>query len=206
MNKLLVEFIGTFFLVLTIGMTVHQTPDGVVPPIAIAAVLMAVIYAGGPISGAHYNPAVTVAFVLRGGFSVGLAVPYIVAQLIGGGLAAAAVLYIKGGGGSPGELMTAPALLAEFLFTFALVWVILQVASSKKAAGNPYFGLAIAAVVLAGAFSMGAVSGAAFNPAVAFGVSLMGLSAWSNIWIFLIANFGGGIAAALAFKIINPGD
>lgn len=206
MAKLLVELIGTFFLVFTIGMTVYEAPASVMPPLAIAAVLVGIIYAGGPVSGAHYNPAVTVAFWVRGSFGGGLVVPYIAAQLVGAALAAAAVLYLQGVSAIPGDLATGPALLAEFLFTFALVWTILQVATTKAAAGNGYYGLAIASIVLAGAFAVGEVSGAAFNPAVAVAVSIMGLSGWENLWVFLVANLAGGLAAAGAFRVINPGE
>jgi aquaporin Z len=96
-----------------------------------------------------------------------------------------------------------PALLAEFVFTFALVWVILQVATTKATSGNSYYGAAIGGTVVAGAFAVGGVSGGAFNPAVAFGLCLMGIISWTSIWVFLVANFAGAIAATLAFKAVN---
>jgi aquaporin Z len=92
-------------------------------------------------------------------------------------------------------------MLNEFLFTFALAYVVLTVATSKRSTGNSYYGLAIGFTVLAGAYAGGAISGGAYNPAVAVGITIMGLSAWSNIWIFLVANFAGGAAAAVIFKI-----
>ena len=99
-----------------------------------------------------------------------------------------------------------PAFVAEFLYTFALVYVILNVATAKANAGNSFYGLAIGMTVMAGAFAVGPISGAAFNPAVAIGVAIMGLSPWPVFWIYLAANFLGGAAAAVVFKALNPAD
>lgn len=99
-----------------------------------------------------------------------------------------------------------PALLAEFLFTFALVYVVLNTATAKANAGNSFYGLAIGFTVLTGAFAVGGISGGAFNPAVAFGITLLGLSLWTNIWIFLLANFLGGAVAGVTFRWLNPTD
>ncbi len=204
MNKYLTEFIGTFFLVFTIGCTVlgHAAE----PPLAIGAVLMVMVYAGGHISGAHYNPAVTLAVFLRGRCAAGDVVPYWVAQIIGATLAAFAAKYLFHPG-LAGPLPSVPAaLLAEFLFTFALCYVVLNVATAKSTAGNSYYGLAIGFTVLAGAFAVGPISGGAFNPAVAVGVSVMGMAPWSILWVYLLANFAGAAAAAGVFKLNNPAD
>jgi aquaporin Z len=207
MNKLITEFIGTFFLVLTIGTTVIGTNPGVIPPLAIGIVLAVMIYAGGHVSGAHYNPAVTLGIVIRGKLGANEALGYMGSQVAGAVLASLAVGFFKAGvpvaAGSP-ELL--PALLAEFLFTFALVYVVLNVATAKGTANNSFYGFAIGGTVMAGAFAVGGISGGAFNPAVAIGITLMGLSSLSNIWIFLVANFLGGAVAALAFNTINPDD
>jgi aquaporin Z len=96
------------------------------------------------------------------------------------------------------------AFLAEFLFTFALVYVVLNVATADATAGNSYFGLAIGFTVLAGAFAVGHVSGATFNPAVAIGASIRGLLSWSNLWLYIVAELLGGAAAAFVFKALNP--
>jgi aquaporin Z len=96
------------------------------------------------------------------------------------------------------------AFLAEFLFTFALVYVKLNVATADATAGNSYFGLAIGFTVLAGAFAVGQVSGAAFNPAVAIGASIRGLLTWSNLWLYIVGELLGGAAAAFVFKALNP--
>jgi aquaporin Z len=207
MNKYVVEFIGTFFLVLIIGCTVLAGGGGIIPPLAVGLGLAAIIYASGHISGAHFNPAVTIGAFIRGRCPAKDIVPYIAAQLAGAALAAFAVKFLRSGAApTPIAPAVGPALLAEFLFTFMLVYVILNVATAKGTAGNSFYGLAIGAVVLAGALSVGDISGCALNPAVAVAFSILNLAAWSNIWIYLVANFAGGIAAALAFKALNPQD
>src|SRR6201993_1268715 len=113
-------------------------------------------------------------------------------QVMGAVLAALVVKFLKGGAAvAPLQPATVPALLAEFLFTFALVYVVLNVATAKGSSGNSFYGLAIGFTVLAGAFAVGGISGGAFNPAVAIGATTMGLSPWSNIWIYLVAEFLG---------------
>jgi aquaporin Z len=208
MMKYLVEFIGTFFLVATIGFTVLKPNDaGDMAPLAIGSVLMVMIFAGGYVSGGHYNPAVTLAVFLRGKCPLTDVVPYMIAQVAAAAAAAFLVLFMKG---NPPPPPSSPdvirALIAEFLYTFALCYVVLNVATAKGTSGNPTYGLAIGFTVLAGAYSVGAISGGAFNPAVAVGVTLMGLSAWANIWIFLVANFAASAAAATVFKLVNPQD
>lgn len=205
--KYLVEFIGTFFLVTTIGCTVISGGEGVIPPLAIGSVLMVMIYAGGHVSGAHYNPAVTLAVWMRGRCPTKDVPGYMIAQVAGAVVAAGLVLFLKD---SPKVEAMKPdvvkALVAEFLFTFALCYVVLNVATSKKTAGNSNYGLAIGFTVLAGAFAVGPISGGAFNPAVAVGITVLGLSSPANIWIFLVANFGAAAVAANLFKLINPDD
>jgi aquaporin Z len=208
MRKYVVELIGAFFLVLTVGMTVMKTPEGVIPPLAIGSALMVMIYAGGHISGGHYNPAVTLAVWIRGKCPTSDVIPYMVAQVIGAVLAALIVIYLKGGMPKEGPPSRDPfaSLLVEFLFTFALAYVVLNVATAKSTAGNSNYGLAIGFTVLTGAFAVGTISGGAFNPAVAIGISVMGLSSWINIWIYLVGCFAGGAAAGVLFKWLNPDD
>jgi aquaporin Z len=207
MNKYAMELIGTFFFVLTIGMVVIEPGAGAFAPIAIGSALMVMIYAGGHISGGHYNPAVTLAVWMRGRCA-GSDVPgYMISQFTGGIVAAFAVFLIKGN--VPvveTPIATAPSLLSEFLFTFALCFVVLNVATSKRTDGNSFYGLAIGFTVLIGAYAVGSISGGAFNPAVAVGIITMGLINVSSIWIFLLANFLGGIVAALVFNAMNPDD
>jgi aquaporin Z len=207
MNKYLTEFIGTFFLVLTIGCTVIPGAPGVIPPLAIGAALMVMIFAGGHISGGHYNPAVTLAVWIRGRCETKDVIPYWVVQLAGGILAAVVATWLLGRSGAPMEIKNVPAaLVAEFLFTFALAYVVLNVATAKGTAGNSFYGLAIGMTVMTGAFAVGGISGGAFNPAVAVGAAVMKLVSFSQIWIHPLADLAGGAVAALVFKLLNPAD
>jgi aquaporin Z len=207
MNKYIVELIGTFFLVLTVGCTVIAPGAGDLAPLAIGASLMVMIFAGGHISGGHYNPAVTLGVWMRGKCATKDIVPYWVAQLVGALLAAVIVKFFKGGAAmTPGNPPVLAALLAEFLFTFALVYVVLNTATAKGTEGNSFYGLAIGMTVMTGAFAVGNISGGAFNPAVALGISIMGLSAWTNIWIFWVSELIAGAAAAALFKAVNPAE
>jgi aquaporin Z len=211
MARYFTEFIGTFFLVLTIGLTVTGGSD--LAPVAIGSVLMVMVYMGGHISGAHYNPAVTLAVCLRGKLPASQVVPYWIAQ-IAGAFAAAAMAYVMLGKTipvAPGEGVTAiHALLNEFLFTFALALVVLNVATAKGTAGNSFYGLAIGFTVVVGALAGGGISGGAYNPAVAIGPNLAnviwGQGSLGHLWIYLVACFAGGAVAAVVFKIQNPED
>jgi aquaporin Z len=206
MRKYLTEFIGTFFLVLTIGCTVVPGAQGVIPPLAIGMVLAVMIFAGGHISGAHYNPAVTLAVWLRGKCETRDVVPYVIAQVAAAAAAAAIVGFLYGSG-KPMTIESVPkAMLAEFLFTFALAYVVLNTATAKGTANNSFYGLAIGMTVLAGAFSVGAISGGAFNPAVAVGIAIMNLVNFADIWIHVAADLAGGAVAAIVFKGANPDD
>ena len=207
MNRYIMELVGTFFLVFTIGCTVVGNGAGALAPLAIGSALMIMVFAGGHISGAHYNPAVTLGVWLRGKCETKDVAGYMISQIAGAALAALAVKYLKAGAAvAPMSLAALPALLAEFLFTFALVFVVLNVATAKSTSGNSFYGLAIGFTVMTGAFAVGNISGGVFNPAVAVGVSMMGLSAWTNIWIYLVADFAAGAAAALAFRVVNPSE
>jgi aquaporin Z len=163
---------------------------------------------GGHVSGAHYNPAVTLGVAMRGGLDGKLIVPYMVAQLLGAIVAAWVVRILTGNtfAPMPGEGMsTLAALLVEILYTFALVLVVLNVAVSKRTQGNSYYGLAIGFTVLAGAFAGGAISGGAFNPAVGIGPTLinamLGGGTLANIWLYIVGPFAGGALAAFVFGI-----
>ena len=207
MPKYLTEFIGTFFLVLTVGCTGIAVGPGVIPQTAIGAALMVMVYAGGPVSGAHYNPAVTWGVFLRGRCAALDVAPYMVAQVLGALAASAAVMYLKlGAGATLFQAPIGPAFAAEVLFTFALVYVVLNVATTKSAAGNSYFGLAIGFTVSAGAFAVGNISGGAFNPAVAIGACMMGMLSWSAIWLYLIAEPIGATLAAVVFRVLRPDE
>jgi aquaporin Z len=208
MKRYLVEFIGTFFLVFTVGSTVIGPGAGSLAPLAIGASLMIMVYAGGHVSGGHYNPAVTLAVWMRGKCDTKDVIPYWVAQLVAAFVAAWIVGKIKMPGAAQPLVLTSwkPAFVAEFLFTFALCWVVLNAATSKATSGNSFYGLAIGMTVMTGAFAVGGVSGGAFNPAVATGITLMGLSFWSNFWVLIAGEAAGAVAAATAYKIVNGSD
>lgn len=200
--KYLCEFIGTFFLVLTIGMVVlDPNSAGPLAPLAIGSILAVFVYAGGHVSGAHYNPAVSLAVFLRGKLPSTELLLYWIAQLLGATLAALAVIHLKDAPASaPMTLDLSKAFLAEFLFTFALCYVVLNTATARETAGNSYFGFAIGFTVLAGAYAVGTISGGAFNPAVALGQFILNLTHSHNLWLYAVAPFLGAAAAALAFK------
>jgi aquaporin Z len=205
--KLLTEGIGTFFLVLTIGLTVLSGLAWA--PLAIGSVLMVMVYMGGHVSGAHYNPAVTCAVLLNGGIRGAEAGGYVAAQLAGAVLAALAVLALLSepfaAAPDPGA-SAVQVVLVEVLFTFALVLVILNVAASSKTKGNQYYGLAIGFTVAAGAAAGGPISGGAFNPAVGLGPALVaalpGSGFPANLLLFyLAAPLLGALAAERIFRI-----
>ena len=221
-GRLITEFIGTFFLVLTIGLTVLIGTD--FAPIAIGFMLVALVYMGGHVSGAHYNPAVTLAVWMRGNLETREVGPYMGVQILAAAAAALVAFVIND---RPLQVMPATEIgtaetivatiglgeffLLELLFTFALVMVILNVATSRDHENNQFYGLAIGLTVMAGAFAAGPISGGAFNPAVAIGPILVDLivgdgASLSGLWVYLVATFAGGALAALVFKAQSPND
>jgi len=212
----IVEFIGTFFLVLTIGLNTRNTTG--TAPLAIGSILMVMIFMGGHISGAHYNPAVTFGVRLTGRDHITnlTAFIYVIVQVLGG-LVAALVVYgvtddLVTFGPAPGTgVRTARAFVVEFLYTFALVSVMLNFATTKSQNSNSFFGLAIGFTVAAGAWSVGPISGAAFNPAVATGPLLVEstLGHGENIryiWIYWLGPLMGSCLAAIVFRVTNTSE
>ena len=206
MAKLLTEFIGTFFLVLSVCLSVATGSP--MAPLAIGGTLMVMVYMGGHVSGAHYNPAVSLAVMVRGAISASEMVQYWVAQVVGGTVAAfvARVIIDKAVPIHPGSgVSVTSALLVEILYTFALALVVLNTATSKRAAGNPYFGLAIGFTVLAAAYAGGPISGGAFNPAVGVGPilvqSLAAKGSLGNAWLYIAGPCLGAIAASRVFDM-----
>jgi aquaporin Z len=207
-RKYAVEAIGSFFL--TFVVVVSVLTHSAFTPLAAGAALMVMIYAGGHISGGHYNPAVTMGALVRGRIGPVEAVGYWIAQVAGGVIAgwigravvnppAVATLTLSGH-------TEAAAAVVELVGTFALAYVMLNVATSKDQPGNGFFGLAIGFTVAAGAFAVGGISGGVFNPQVALGGATAGVFGWSTIWVYVVVQLGAGIAAGLAFLLLNPGD
>lgn len=207
MNKYITEFIGTFFLVLIIGITNN--------PIAIGIGLSVLVYMGAHISGAHYNPVVSLAMFIQKEIDKSELLYYILSQLIA---SVAASFIIQNFDINSFEVIANTSnkvsfFMAEILFTFLLVFVILNVALHPKLKNNQFYGFAIGLTVAAGAFTVGDISGAVFNPAVSFGPSIFAIvdpnelstAARSNDFFFyyLIATLIGSIIASLLFKRIN---
>jgi len=204
-RKLAVEFIGMFLFIFTVGMATESAnkSGAILAPIAIGSVLMVMVFAGGHVSGGHYNPAVSTAVWLRGKIKANEYLAYVITQFVAAALGGLLVNAIGGKQTAGLTASTGKMLVVEFLFTFALAYVVLNVATAKGTEGNSFYGLAIGFVVVIGAISVGWVSGAAFNPAIALGASVLGAFKWSHIWIYLLADFLGAAAAALAFLYIQ---
>lgn len=206
MDKRLIEFVGTFFLVLTIGLTVlGESPFA---PLAIGAALMVMVYMGGHVSGGHYNPAVTLAVALRGRLPMPQIVPYWLSQILGAVAASAVVLLFLGRtfAPTPGPAASVVASLGvEFLFTLALCLVVLQSATSEATRGNSFYGLAIGFTVVVAAFAGGSLSGGAFNPAVGIGPTIVnalaGGGSFQHVWLYVVGPLAGGLAAAMLFGL-----
>lgn len=207
MRRYATEFVGTFFLVFTVCTAVLGGTS--LAPLAIGAVLAAMIFAGGHISGGHYNPAVSLAVYLRGKLSLVDLGAYAVAQLVAGVVAALTAKYVVPNTVTAftvsGDAIVRAALV-ELLFTFALGYVVLSVATSKDHPNNSFYGLAIGFTVLAGAVAVGPVSGGAFNPAVGLGTLVAGIAGVSALWVYLFATLAGGAIAGVVFRWLNPDD
>ncbi len=202
MKSSIIEFIGTFFLVLVITLSGN--------PLAIGAILTAMIYMGGYISGAHYNPAVTLAVYLRGKIDRDLALRYIAFQILGGLAAAFVAFLITGTPIVPkptADITFVSIILVEALFTFALASVVLHVATSQKTVHNQYFGLAIGLTVAAAAFAAGPLSGGVLNPAVAIGTTMVDLgnivSNFPNMIFYIVGSLLGAAIAASAYNFVT---
>lgn len=203
MKKYIAEFIGTFFLVFTVGIAVRQAAP--FAPFAIGSILMVMIFAVGHISGGHLNPLVTLAVFLRGKCERRDVLPYWIAQFAAGAVAALVVNLVLRGRVDPAVVARHPTIasfIVEFLFSFALAWVVLNVATAKANVGNSFYGLAIGFTVLVGAITVGGISGGAFNPAVGLGVWTMGLESARQFVVYLVSDFAGAIAAALVYRLV----
>ena len=204
MRKYVVEFIGTFFLILSVCSAVYHNPDNNFAPLSIGFALVAIIYAGGHISGAHYNPAVSLAFFIRGKMSLVEMFGYWVVQLMAGVVAALIATNLFEYKATPFVPdNTIAAIFAEIIGTFAMVYVILTVATSPKTENNQYYGIAIGFAVVGMAYAVGPVSGGAFNPAVALGLSVFEKIDWNGLWIYVVGAFAGAILAALIYRLLR---
>jgi len=203
------EFVGTFFLVLTVGFNVLQ--NTALAPISIGSILMAMIFATGKVSGGHFNPAVTLGIYCRGKIDGSNAFGYMAVQILGGLAAGCVYLSILGATFSLGPGVgygLAAVCIVETLFTAALVFVVLSVATTVQDEGNWYYGLAIGFTVMAAAFAIGPISGCSLNPAVTFGVMFSnfihtGYLRVSLLLLYTIAPFFGSLIAYMFFQVIR---
>jgi aquaporin Z len=209
-NQLIAEFIGTYFLYLIIGMCVTPPGSAAFTPIAVGVGLAALVYSCGHLSKAHFNPATTVAYFCAGTHPRSTFLPYIVV-IFAGAIAAALTIGVLNPEGlakvSAIEINTPRVIVAEFAFTFALMWVILNVAIAKGTKGNPFYGLAIGAIVAAGAYAVGNITFAAFNPAVTLSLCFNGFIPWSAFLLYAIVQVFAATVAGYLFrsmKITNP--
>lgn len=198
------EALATFLFVFAIIAAVNSGSP--LTPIAIGFTLMVLIYATGHISGAHLNPAVSLGAWIRGALDAAGFVAYVIAQLVGGVLAALLSFAIWEKPAEALQIDVAPAFIVELIVTFILVFVVLNVATSKDNDGNSFYGLAIGGTVVAGAIAVGPISGGGFNPAVALGLSVAGQFDWAFVWLYFLAPLVGGALAALAFRALNTHD
>lgn len=200
MAALVTEGVGTMLLVLTILLAVlGEAPVPVAA--AVGVVLLAIVYAGGPVSRAMYNPAVTVGFRLRGVDLVGGPLANVVAQVAGTAVAVGlGVALIGPSTAAPRDVDLLPALVAEVVFTFALMWVILHVADLRPAQGNAWYGVAIAGIVATAILVVGPVSGAVLNPAVGLALGVHGLLGWADVLAYVPAQVAGAALAALVAR------
>jgi len=203
MPKYLMEFLGTMFLVLAIGLTQD--------PLAIGLILASLIFMGGHVSRAHYNPAITLAFWMCGEMKVKDIPGYLIAQFFGAFVAMIIFHYLKGGTfalAPAADISFGQSILVEVLFTFILASVILSVATAKRFTGNHIYALAIGLTVTGIAYAGGPISGGAFNPAVGVGTILMDSiisgGSISNLLLYIIGPLAGAALAAVTFKFLNP--
>jgi len=205
-NKLIAEFIGTYFLYLIIGMCVTPPGAAALTPLAVGVGLAAMVYSCGHISKAHFNPATTVAYVCAGTHARKAFLPF-VAVIIAGAVCAALTVSVLNPEGlaqvTAIEVNTLRVIVAEFVFTFALMWVILNVAIAKGTVGNGFYGLAIGAIVAAGAYAVGPISFAAFNPAVTLALCINGFIPWSALGLYIIVQVIAAATAGLLFRSMN---
>jgi aquaporin Z len=167
---------------------------------------MVMVFAGGHVSGGHFNPAVSTAVFLRGRMLPNEYGLYMATQFVSAVVAGLVVRYVGGHETHAAVASAGKVLIAEFLFTFALAWVVLNVATARGTDGNSFYGLAIGFTVVAGAYAVGGTSGGVFNPAIMLAAMVTGLLQWGHIWMYLIAEFLGAAVAALAFLYVLPAE
>ena len=202
-NILIAEGIGTYFLALIIGLYALPPGAGDFTPLAVAIGLAALVYACGHISKAHFNPATTLTYFSAGDLPAKAVLPYLAVIFLSAAAAAYTLPFLYPEALTNLEaiaIQTEKVLLAEFLFTFILMWVILNVAIAHKNIGNGFYGIAIGAIVGAGAYAVGPISFAAFNPAITLFLCLTGFIPWSAFPLYCIVQAIAATTAGLLFR------
>lgn len=211
-KKLITEFIGTFFLILAVGLVNTIGQGSSLTVLAIGVILMGMIYMGRHISGAHYNPAVTLSMLVNKKIAAKEAAGYILIQIVAGFAAAGLTQYLTGQTFAPNPNIgvdSTKALVTEIIFTFGLVLVIYNVAVAKKMAGNHIYGIAIGFTVVAAALLGGPISGGAYNPAVAIGPTVINSTNGgdlNDLWIYLVGPISGALLAGAVFNVQEKDD
>ncbi|MGB3414871.1 MAG: aquaporin [Microbacteriaceae bacterium] len=204
LRKATAEAIATLLFVFAIVAAINNAGD--FAPLAIGFMLMVMVYTVGHISGGHLNPAVSFGAYVRGAINLAELIWYVSAQLVGGTLGALLSMIIFDRAASSLEIQVAPSFMVELIFTFVLVFVVLNVATSKDHPNNSFYGLAIGTTVFVGAVTVGGISGGGFNPAVALGLAVSGQFSWGNIWLYVLAPLVGALLAGIAFRVLNSHD
>jgi aquaporin Z len=208
-RKYVVEFIGTFFIVMCIAMTTSGDLE-LFAPMAIGLTIIMMVYAGSHVSGSHFNPAISLAVYLRGHLDAGDVLPYMVAQFLGSTLAVMLAGFLLSSVDAPIpetiSLDPVPALIAELIGTILCIFVYLSMMTSSRTKGNPYFGIVIGLAYMVSLYTFQSISVGAFNPAIALGITMANMTSWSSIWIFVVANFAGGVLAAFLSQYVNGPD
>lgn len=201
MRKYFAEFIGTFFLILTTGLMQMPGADHAFAPLAIGLLYAALVYAAGHVSGANFNPALSLAMLIRGQLKPAEFGIYAGVQLFAGAAAALVVsLLVSGPAAAPVAQPILPLVALEVLFTFVLAYVMLNVGTSSQLVGNHFYGIAVGFALAVGLYA----GGAALNPAAGLALCLMRLHAWQDSWMFLVGPLAGSALAALTFRLLHP--
>lgn len=212
--KYLTEFVGTFFFLFVIA-TAAIFASGFAP-LAIGVVLIAMVYMGGHVSGANYNPAVSLALAMQKKLSWKDFGIYVICQIAAGLAAFALAFWVLGKtpGINPGvspstdlPFTNAQALVVEIVFTAMLACVVLNVAATKATSGNSYFGLAIGGTIVAAAYAGGGISGGAFNPAVGFSATAIKAfldgGEWTHVWLYIVGPLLGGALGSTIWGLMH---